>query len=199
MPTSNPNSNPKVDEFIAKAKKWQSEFVKLRQLALDGGLTEEFKWRQPCYTFDGANVVIIGGFKEYVALMFFKGVLLSDPAGLLISAGENSQSASQLRFTSVHEIEAQESVIKAYLAEATEVERAGLKVKFKEISERKRPYELEAKFKESPKLKKAFEALTPGRQRAYLLHFSQPKQSKTRVSRIEKCEQRILNGKGLRD
>lgn len=192
-------SNPKVDEFIGKAKKWQPEFVKLRQLALESGLTEEFKWRQPCYTFDGANVVIIGGFKEYIALMFLKGALLGDHTGLLISAGENSQSASQLRFASVHEIEERASVIEAYLKEAIEVERAGLKVKFKEISEYKRPDELEARFKDYPQLKKAFEALTPGRQRAYLLHFSQPKQSKTRFSRIEKCEQRILDGKGLRD
>lgn len=192
-------TDSRVDEFISRAKRWQPELVKLRSLVLESGLVEELKWRQPCYTFDGANVVILGGFKEYVALMFFKGVLISDSSALLVAAGENSQSARQMRFTSVDEIEARKSDIAAYLADAIEVERAGLKVKFKTISEHKRPDELETRFKESPELKKSFEKLTPGRQREYLLHFAQPKQSKTRISRIAKCEQRILDGKGLRD
>lgn len=192
-------TDPEVDKFISKAKQWRPEFAKLRQFVLDCGLTEVIKWRQPCYTFNGANVVIIGGFKNYIALMFFKGVLLSDRGGLLVRAGPNSQSARQMRFMSVREIEAHEDVIKACVEEAIELERAGLKVKLKAISEHPRPDELEAKFKQNSELKKAFESLTPGRQRAYLLYFSQPKQSKTRVSRIEKCEQRILEGKGLRD
>jgi uncharacterized protein YdeI (YjbR/CyaY-like superfamily) len=192
-------TNPKVDEFISKSPKWQEELERLRSIVLASGLTEELKWRQPCYSFQGSNIAILGGFKEYCALSFFKGALLKDPQSVLDAPGENTQSARLIRFTSVEEVAAMEPIVKAYIEEAIEVETAGLKVDFKETSEYSMPEELRTKFGENPAFKAAFEALTPGRQRGYLLHFSQPKQSKTREARIEKNIQRILDGKGLQD
>ena len=191
--------NPKVDEFLRKAKKWQEEMGKLRMIILDCQLTEELKWGHPCYTFQKSNVVIIGGFKEYCALTFVKGALLNDPNGILIKPGENTQAGRQIRFTNAREIVEMEPILKAYIYEAIEVEKAGLKVEFKETTEFTIPEEFQSKLDEIPALKTAFEALTPGRQRAYLLYFSAPKQSKTRESRVEKCMQQILNGKGLND
>src|SRR6267154_1523730 len=190
--------NPKVDEYLRKAKKWQKETEKLRMIILDCGLTEEFKWGKPCYTFQKSNVVIIQGFKEFCALMFCKGVLLNDPNGILKKPGENTQAARQIRFTNVREIVEMEPILKAYIYEAIEVEKAGLKVNFKKNPE-PTPEELQNKLDEIPALKSAFEALTPGRQRGYILYFSAPKQSKTRQSRVEKCRQQILNGKGFND
>ncbi|MFW9788052.1 MAG: YdeI family protein [Candidatus Thorarchaeota archaeon] len=192
-------TNPKVDAFLSKAKKWQEEFRKLRKITLDCGLTEEFKWRNPCYTFQKSNIVLIHGFKEYCALLFFKGALLKDTDGVLISQTENTQATRQIRFTSVREIVEMEPILKAYIHEAIEVEKAGLKVDFKKTTEYIIPEEFQKKLDEIPALKSAFDALTPGRQRAYLLYFSQPKQSKTRVSRVEKYVQQILSGKGLND
>ncbi|MFC1618906.1 YdeI family protein [Candidatus Neomarinimicrobiota bacterium] len=191
--------NPKVDEFLSKAKKWQEELAKLRAIVLDCQLTEELKWRQPCYTFENNNVLIISGFKEYCALNLFKGALLKDDHGILHQPGEHTQSGRQIRFTSVQEIVEMEPILKAYIYKAIEVEKAGLKVAFKDTSEYKMPEELQAKFDEIPAFRTAFEALTPGRQRAYLLYFSAPKQSKTRESRVEKYMQQILSGKGLND
>jgi uncharacterized protein YdeI (YjbR/CyaY-like superfamily) len=194
---TNSRMNPKVDEFISKSKKWKEEYEKLRNIVLDCELTEEFKWMHPCYTFEKKNIVLIHGFKEYCALLFHKGALLQDSHGILIQQTENVQAARQIRFTNVREIVAMESILKAYIYEAIEVEKAGLKVNFKKefiISK-----ELQNKFDEIPALKTAFESLTPGRQRAYIFYFSQPKQSKTRESRVEKCMQQILNGKGLND
>ncbi|OLS33435.1 YdeI family protein [Bacillus sp. MRMR6] len=193
------NLNSKVDEFINKEEKWKEEFVQLREILLDCKLTEELKWRTPCYTFENRNIAIMQGFKEYCALMFFKGALLNDPNGVLIKPGENSQAQRQIRFTTIQEITEKETILKAYISEAIEVEKAGLEVKFKETTEYIIPEELQNKFDEVPALKTAFEVLTPGRQRAYLLHFSQPKQSKTRESRVAKYMQQILNGKGLND
>ncbi|MEH7181009.1 YdeI/OmpD-associated family protein [Neobacillus vireti] len=195
----NNTMNPKVDEFINKAKKWKAEYEKLRSIVLDCELTEELKWKLPCYTFQKSNIVIIQGFKEYCALMFFKGALLNDPNGILIKPGENSQAQGQIRFTSVQEIVEMEAIMKTFIYEAIEVEKAGLKVNFKKTAEYVIPEELLNKFDEIPSLKTAFEGLTPGRQKAYILHFSQPKQSKTRELRIEKHMQQILNGKGLND
>jgi uncharacterized protein YdeI (YjbR/CyaY-like superfamily) len=192
-------TNPKVDEFLNKTSKWKVEFVALREIVLDCDLTEELKWRLPCYTSQDRNIAIIQGFKEYCALMFFKGALLKDPNGVLTPPGENSQAQRQIRFTNLQEIIEKETIIKSYIAEAIEVEQAGLEVNFKRTAEYTVPEELQTKFAESPDLKTAFEALTPGRQRAYILHFSQPKQSKTRESRIEKYRQKILEGKGLND
>ncbi len=191
--------NPKVDFYFTKAKNWQEEIKKLRTIVLDCHLTEELKWGCPCYTFEGSNIVLIHVFKEYCAVLFFKGVLLKDPKGILIQQTENVQTARQIRFTSVQEITKMKSVLKAYIFEAVEVEEAGLKVDLKKTKAYKIPEELQKKLGEIPALKTAFEALTPGRQRAYLLHFSQPKQSKTRESRVEKCMKQILNGKGLND
>ncbi len=191
--------NPKVDEFISKAKKWKEEYEKLRSIVLDCELTEEFKWMHPCYTFEKKNIVLIHGFKEYCALLFHKGALLQDPHGILIQQTENVQAARQIRFTNVQEIVELEPILKAYIFEAIEVEKAGLKVNVKQNAELIIPEELQKKFDELPALKAAFEALTPGRQRAYILYFSKPKQSKTRESRIEKYMQQILNGKGLND
>ncbi|MGF9713994.1 hypothetical protein EXW96_16715 [Paenibacillus sp. JMULE4] len=196
---TNSRMNPKVDEFLSKSKKWKEEFEKLRMIILDCQLTEELKWGKPCYTFQKSNIVIIQGFKEYCALMFFKGALLNDPNGILIKPGENTQAARQIRFTNVREIVAMETILKAYIYEAIEVEKAGLEVNFKKNTEFIIPEELQKKFDEIPALKTAFEALTPGRQRAYILYFSEPKQSKTRESRVEKYIQQILNGKGLND
>ncbi|MFY0802714.1 YdeI/OmpD-associated family protein [Peribacillus frigoritolerans] len=192
-------TNPKVDEFLGKAKKWKEEFETLRNIVLDCELTEEFKWMHPCYTFENKNIVLIHGFKEYCALLFHKGALLQDAHGLLIQQTENVQGARQIRFTNIQEIVATESILKAYIHEAIEVEKAGLEVEFKKNEEFIIPEELHNKFDDNPALKTAFEALTPGRQRAYILYFSQAKQSKTRESRIEKCMQKILDGKGLKD
>ncbi|MCM3166200.1 YdeI/OmpD-associated family protein [Peribacillus frigoritolerans] len=192
-------TNPKVDEFLGKAKKWKEEYETLRNIVLDCELTEEFKWMHPCYTFENKNIVLIHGFKEYCALLFHKGALLQDAHGLLIQQTENVQGARQIRFTNVQEIVATESILKAYIHEAIEVEKAGLEVEFKKNEEFIIPEELHNKFDNNPALKTAFEALTPGRQRAYILYFSQAKQSKTRESRIEKCMQKILDGKGLKD
>jgi uncharacterized protein YdeI (YjbR/CyaY-like superfamily) len=197
--TINSNRNPKVDEYLSKAVKWKEEFEKLREIILDCELTEELKWRLPCYTYQNSNLAIIQGFKEYCALMFFKGALLKDTNGTLIKPGENSQAQSQIRFTNVQEIVEMKPIIKAYIHEAMEVEKAGTEVIFKKTTDYNIPEELQYKFDEMPELKTAFEALTPGRQRAYLLYFSQPKQSKTRDSRIEKSIQQILDGKGLKD
>ena len=191
--------NPRVDFFFTKAKQWREEFNKLRAIVLECQLTEELRWGKPCYTLDEANIVLMHGFKEYCALLFFKGALLKDPNGILIQQTENVQAARQIRFTDLGEIIKLESVLKAYVREAIEVEKAGLQVEYKETSEFKIPEEFQIKLKKIPALKKAFEGLTPGRQRAYLLHFSAPKQSKTRESRVEKCMQQILNGKGLDD
>ncbi|MFS0601022.1 YdeI/OmpD-associated family protein [Peribacillus frigoritolerans] len=192
-------TNPKVDEFLGKAKKWKEEYEMLRNIVLDCELIEEFKWMHPCYTFENKNIVLIHGFKEYCALLFHKGALLQDAHGLLIQQTENVQGARQIRFTNVQEIVATESILKAYIHEAIEVEKAGLEVEFKKKEEFIIPEELHNKFDDIPALKTAFEALTPGRQRAYILYFSQAKQSKTRESRIEKCMQKILDGKGLKD
>ena len=191
--------NPKVDVFLSKAKKWQEEMKKLRMIILDCGLTEELKWGKPCYTFEKSNIVLIHGFKEYCALLFFKGALLKDANGILIQQTENVQAARQSRFTNAREIVEMEPILKAYIYEAIEVEKAGLKVNFKKTTEFNIPEEFQNKLDEIPALKKAFGALTPGRQRGYILYFSAPKQSKTRESRIEKCMQQILNGKGLND
>lgn len=190
--------NPKVDEFISKAKKWQEEYRALRKIVHDCELTEEFKWMHPCYTLNNKNIVLIHGFKEYCALLFHKGALLQDPHGILIQQTENVQAARQIRFTNFQEIVEKEAIIKDYVSEAIAIEKAGLEVALKKNTETI-PDELQQKFEEEPALKTAFAALTPGRQRAYILYFSQPKQSKTRVSRIEKYIQQILNGKGLND
>ena len=191
--------NPKVDFFFDKDSKWQKEFQKLRTLVLDCGLMEELKWGQPCYTFQKSNIVLIHGFKDYCALLFFKGVLLNDPDGILIQQTENVQSARQVRFNNVREIAKLEKTLKAYIYEAIEVEKTGLAVKLKKTSDFKIPEEFQNKLKKMPALKKAFDALTPGRQRSYIFHFSQPKLSKTRLSRVEKSIPQILNGKGLTD
>jgi len=191
--------NPKVDEYLRKAKRWQKEFEKLRMIILDCGLTEELKWGCPCYTFEKSNIVLIHGFKEYCALLFFKGALLKDPKGILIQQTENVQAGRQIRFTNAREIVKMKTVLKAYVHEAIEVEKAGFKVKYKKTSEFKIPEEFQNTLDETPALKRAFDALTPGRQRAYLFYFSQPKQSKTRSARIEKSMDQILNGKGLND
>ena len=192
-------TNPKVDDFISKAKTWQEEYIALRNIVLDCGLTEDYKWMHPCYTLDNKNVVLIHGFKNYCALLFHKGALLKDPKGILIQQTENVQAARQIRFTSVQEIMAMESDLKAYIQQAIEVEKAGLVVALKTNEDYDMPEELQAKFNELHALKVAFEALTPGRQRAYIFYFSQAKQAKTRVSRIEKYTQQILDGKGLND
>jgi uncharacterized protein YdeI (YjbR/CyaY-like superfamily) len=191
--------NPKVDVFISKAKKWQEEFSKLRTIVLDCGLTEELKWGLPCYTFQDSNILVIQGFKEYCALLFVKGALLKDAKGILIQQTENVQATRQIRFTNVREIEKMIKTLKAYILEAIDVEKAGLKVNLKKTSEFKTPVEFQKKLKEHPALKTAFGALTRGRQRGYLLYFAAPKQSKTRESRIAKCLPRILDGKGLND
>jgi uncharacterized protein YdeI (YjbR/CyaY-like superfamily) len=191
--------NPKVDEYLRKAKNWQEEMKKLRRISLDCGLTEELKWGHPCYTFENRNIVLIHGFKEYCALLFHKGALLHDADGILIQQTENVQAARQIRFTNVREIVKMELILKAYIYEAIEVEKAGLKVNYKRTSEFKIPEEFQNKLDKIPALKTAFDALTPGRQRGYIFYFSAPKQSKTRESRVEKCMQQILNGKGLND
>ena len=191
--------NPKVDFYFSKARNWKEEFEKLRMIILDCGLTEELKWGCPCYTFEKRNIVLIHGFKEYCALLFFKGALLKDAKGILIQQTTNVQAARQIRFTSVREIVKMNPTLKAYIHEAIEVEKAGLKVKLKKTTEFIIPEEFQNKLDKNPALKTAFDALTPGRQRAYILYFSAPKQSKTRESRVEKCTQNILTGEGLND
>jgi uncharacterized protein YdeI (YjbR/CyaY-like superfamily) len=191
-------TNPKVDWFFNKGQ-WQEEFEKLRMIVLDCGLTEELKWGCPCYTFQKRNIVLMHGFKEYCALLFFKGALLKDAKGILIQQTENVQAARQIRFTNVREIIKLKTIVKAYIKEAIEVEKAGVKVNLKKTAEFKMPEEFQNRLNESPALKRAFAALTPGRRRGYLLHFSAAKQSKTRQARIEKCLQQILDGKGLND
>ncbi|MCC3373648.1 YdeI family protein [Cohnella sp. REN36] len=193
------NRNPKIDPYFSRSKKWKGEFEKLREIVLDCELNEEFKWMHPCYTFQNKNVVLIHGFKEYCALLFHKGALLKDPHGILIQQTENVQAARQIRFTNVQEIEEMQLMIKTYIDEAIEVEKAGLQVNFKKDKEYVIPEELQDKFMEIPDLKSAFEALTPGRQRAYILYFSAPKQSKTRTSRVEKYLPHILDGKEMDD
>jgi uncharacterized protein YdeI (YjbR/CyaY-like superfamily) len=190
--------NPKVDAYLRKAKKWQEEFKKLRTIVLNGQLTEELKWGKPCYTFQQSNIVILQGFKEFCALLFAKGALLTDPKGILEKPGESTQAARRIPFTSVREIVELEPVLKAYIKEAIAAERAGLKVDFKKNPEPV-PEELQKKLGESRALKTAFAALTPGRQRGYILYFAAAKQSKTREARVEKSRQQILNGKGLND
>ena len=196
---TNSKMNPKVDEFLTKAKKWKEEYETLRKIVLDCELTEDFKWMNPCYTFEKKNIVLMHGFKEYCALLFPKGSLLQDSHGILIQQTENVQGARQIRFTNVQEIAEKEAILKAYIYEAIEVERAGLKVKLKKTSEFKIPEEFQKKLNKSRALKTAFEALTPGRQRAYIFYFSQAKQSKTREARVEKYVKQILSGKGLED
>lgn len=191
--------NPQVEKFISQADKWQPEYVKMREIALGCDLTEELKWGKPCYSHEKNNIIIIQGFKEYCALLFVKGVLLKDSAHILIAMTENVQSARQARFTHVDQITEMEHILKAYILEAVEVEKAGLKVEFKAPSEFKMADEFRAQLEDDPTLKQAFEALTPGRQRAYLLHFAQPKQSATRTARVEKYIPQILAGKGLND
>jgi uncharacterized protein YdeI (YjbR/CyaY-like superfamily) len=191
--------NPKVDGYLRRAKKWQEEMEKLRRIILDCQLTEELKWGKPCYTFQKTNIVLIVGFKEYCALIFCKGALLNDAHGLLIKPGENTQAGRQIRLTNVREIVEMEPILKAYIYEAMEAEKAGLKVNFTKNTELIFPEEFQNKLDEIPALKTAFDALTPGRQRAYQLYFSAAKQSKTRESRVEKCLPQILNGKGLDD
>ena len=191
--------NPKADFYFSKAKKWQKELEKLRTIVLDYGLTEELKWGVPCYIFQKSNIILIHVFKEYCAILFFKGALLNDANGMLIQQTKNVQAARQIRFTNVGEIVKMKVILKAYIYEAIEVEKAGLRVNLKKTVEYKIPEEFQKQLDKKPALKKAFKVLTPGRQRGYLLHFSAPKQSKTRESRVEKCMQQILDGKGLND
>jgi uncharacterized protein YdeI (YjbR/CyaY-like superfamily) len=191
--------NPKVDFYFQKEGKWQKELQTLRPVMLQCGLTEELKWGVPCYTFGKGNVVLIHVFKEYCALLYFKGALLNDPNGILIQQTKNVQSARQVRFTSVREIVDLEAVLKAYTYEAIELERAGLKVVLKKTTDYVVPVEFEKSLSEVTGLKEAFEALTPGRQRAYIFYFSAPKQSSTRSARVEKSIQDIIAGKGLND
>lgn len=191
--------NPKVDWFFNKETKWQEAYAELRTLALDCGLTEELKWGCPCYTFQNSNIVLIHGFKDYCALLFMKGALLKDSEGILVQQTENVQASRQIRFKHSQDIVNNESILKAYINEAIDVEKAGLKVELKKTTEFNMPEEFKIVLEDMPELKTAFEALTPGRQRGYLLYFSSPKQSKTREARIEKYIQQILNGKGLDD
>lgn len=191
--------NLKVDGYLKEAEKWRAEMGKLREIILESGLTEELKWGKPCYTFRDSNVVLIIGFKEYFALLFTKGALLKDPKGILTQQTENVQAARIVRFTHLREIEERKTILKAYLKEAVEVEKAGLKVTYKTVSEFKVPEEFQNKLDKNPTLRKAFTALTPGRQKGYLLYFSAAKQAKTRESRIEKYAPQILKGKGLDD
>ncbi|MCB0035090.1 MAG: DUF1801 domain-containing protein [Anaerolineales bacterium] len=189
----------KVDVYIRKNKQWEEELAQLREIVLDCGLTEDVKWKVPCYMFEDNNIVLMHVFKKYCALLFIKGALLKDPAGILVQQTKNTQSARQIRFTNVDEIEEMAHILKAYIQEAIEVEKAGLEVEFKETSEFDMPEEFQAKLDEDRDFKAAFEALTPGRQRGYLLYFSGAKQSKTRTSRVERYREHILEGKGLND
>ncbi len=192
-------TNPKVDRYFNKAGKWQEEVKQLRTIVLDCGLTEELKWGHPCYTLNKNNVVLIHDFKEYCALLFHKGALMKDPKDILIQQTENVQSARQIRFTALNQIIKLKTTIKAYIKEAIAIEKAGLKVELKKTSEYKMPEEFKNELKENSELKTAFEALTPGRQRGYLLYFSAPKQSKTREARVKKYIKHIIDGKGLND
>jgi uncharacterized protein YdeI (YjbR/CyaY-like superfamily) len=192
-------TNPKVDFFFNKATQWQEEYGKLRTIILGCGLTEELKWGVPCYAFNGGNVVLIHGFKEYCAVLFHKGALLKDTKGILIQQTENVQSARQIRFTSAKEIVKMQPTLKAYINEAIEVEKAGLKVELKKTEDYKIPEEFQCKLNADYNLKNAFKALTPGRQKGYLFYFSQAKLSKTREARVEKYIPQILDGKGLED
>ncbi|MBC1514156.1 YdeI/OmpD-associated family protein [Listeria booriae] len=192
-------TNPKVEEYVNKAKRWQAEYKQLRAYALDCDLSEDIKWKHPCFMYEDNNIVLAHGFKEYCALLFMKGVLMKDPNGILVQQTANVQSARQIRFKNLEEIIEMEDIIKAYIKEAIEVEKSGAQVAFKKEEEFPVPEELNQKFAEMPALKEAFEKLTPGRQRAYLLYFAAPKQSKTRVSRIDKYTDRILDGIGLND
>ncbi len=196
---ANRNTNPKVDAFLSRAESWKAEFEALRSIALECDVTEDLKWGVPCYTFENSNVVLIHGFKAYCAMLFVQGALLKDSKGILIQQTENSQSARQIRFTSLAEITGMKPVIKDYIQEAIAVQKAGLKVNFKTTKEFSIPEEFQVKLDTVPNVKTAFEALTPGRQRAYLLHFSSAKQSATRKARIEKSMPKILEGKGLDD
>jgi uncharacterized protein YdeI (YjbR/CyaY-like superfamily) len=191
--------NPKVDWFFDKAGRWQEEVEKMRMISLEAGLTEELKWGCPCYTYQKSNVVLIHTFKDYCAFLFFKGALLKDSNGILIQQTKNVQAPRQVRFSNVLEIVEMETILKAYIYEAIEVEKAGLKVVLKKTKDFAIPSEFQSKLNQVPALKIAFEALTPGRQRGYLFHFSQPKQSKTREARVEKYIPKILSGKGLDD
>ena len=191
--------NPKVDFYFSKEKKWQEEIERLRVIVLSSGLTEELKWGCPCYTYQNSNIVLIHVFKDYCALLFFKGTLLNDPNGILVQQTKNVQSGRQIRFTNALQIVEQEAVLKSYIHQAIEVEKAGLKVDFKTHTELVFPAEFQQKLDHIPALKTAFEALTPGRQRGYHLYFTSAKQSKTREARVEKCMPLILNGKGLDD
>ncbi len=191
--------NPKVSALLKREDKWRAEFAKLRAILLETGLTEELKWGKPSYALDGKNVVLIHGFNEYCAILFHKGALLEDPKGVLIQQTKNVQSARQIRFTSVQEVSKLEKTVKAYVREAIEIERAGLKVQLKKTEDFELPEEFESALAASAKLKAAFAALTPGRQRGYIFHFSQPKLSKTRTARVEKQSPRILKGLGLDD
>lgn len=191
--------NSKVDFYFSKSEKWKEELAALREVALSCGLEEELKWGVPCYQFQGSNIVLIHDFKEYCAFLFFKGALLDNTNGLLIQQTENVQAARQIRFTTINDIAGKEAILRAYIFEAIEVEKAGLKVTLKKTTEFAMADEFKQKLDEIPALQEAFYALTPGRQRAYLLHFSQPKQSTTRVARVEKCMPLILQGKGLND
>ena len=193
------NSNGSVDFYFDKAGTWQKEFEQLRKIILGCGLTEQLKWGHPCYSFEGKNIVLMHGFKEYCALLFFKGALLKDEGHILVQQTENVQAARQVRFTAAKEIAPIKNVLTAYIYEAIEVEKAGLKVNLKKTVEYKVPEEFEKRLKKDAALKKAFAALTPGRQRAWLLHFSSAKQTQTRASRIEKSIPHILDGKGLND
>lgn len=191
--------NPKVNFFFEKESKWQDCYILLRSIILDSGLTETLKWGVPCYTYKGSNIVLMHGFKNYCALLFNKGALLKDPYMLLIQQTKNTQSARHLRFTTIDEIYQQKSKVREYIFEAVEVEKAGLKIAFKKTEDFEMVEEFQSALAEDPSLKNAFENLTPGRQRGYLLHFSSPKQSKTKRSRIDKCIPQILKGKGLND
>ena len=197
MPES--RTNPKVDAFLMEADASRAEFEELRAILLGCDLTEELKWGVPCYTYQNKNVALIHGFKDYCAILFVKGALLSDPRGLMIQQTENVQAARQIRFTGVSQIEAVKDILKAYILEAIEAEKSGRTVVFRKNDEFPVPDELREKFYEVPGLKAAFEALTPGRQRAYILHFSKPKQSRTRAAQVEKYVPQILSGKGLYD
>lgn len=194
-----PNRNPAVDDYLAELQHWQTEATELRKILLKSPLTEELKWRSPCYTFQNKNVVILGCFKDFCSLSFFKGALLKDPDQVLARPGKNSRAARLIRFTTLQEINDLEPVVQSYILEAIELEKAGRKVDLQQEAVPELPHELQDQFNSNPALKKAFAALTPGRQRAYLIHFSAPKQSQTRVSRIEKLTPQILEGKGLHD
>ena len=190
--------NSQVEAFLDELERWQKETRRLRAILLGLPLSEELKWGEPCYMFEGKNVVLIGGFKEYCTLLFFKGALMADPEGILVAPGK-TQAGRQIRFTCLGEIVAKQAIIKRYIAEAIDVEKSGLKVKLKTHAEHAVPEELQRKLDAMPKLKAAFEGLTPGRQRGYMFHISKAKQAKTRESRVEECVPLILSGKGLND